>query len=236
MAQETDIFLQQRHVMSNDTQEHAGEDGERNEESCKDEGKGAPVNYTRQVVYGLEDVPPWYASIAFGFQQFLASFGGIVSVQIIVGIKMCMSFDTVLMGRLISTGFLICGIATFLQSTFGCRLAIIQGSGAFFVAVFAILDLKGSCPVVTPGNATQDELDIADVEWRGRVLELSGALLLASFIQVVLGSVGCIGLLLRYIGPMTIAPAVALAGLKLVTIAVVLSGDHWGIAAMYVSM
>ncbi|XP_072025138.1 solute carrier family 23 member 2-like [Amphiura filiformis] len=148
---------------------------------------------------------------------------------------MCMSFDTVLMGRLISTGFLICGIGTFLQSTFGCRLAIIQGSGAFFVAVFAILDLKGPCPIV-PGNATQYELDIADEEWRGRMLELSGAILLASSIQIILGSVGCIGLLLRYIGPMTITPVVALTGLKLAAISVGLSGDHWGIAAMYVSM
>ncbi|XP_072026598.1 solute carrier family 23 member 2-like [Amphiura filiformis] len=235
MAQvlETDIDLKQQHTMSFDTKDHASEHVE--EASCTHEGKESPVEYTRQVVYGLEDVPPWYATIVFGLQQFLASFGGIISAQIIIGIKMCMSYDTVLMGRLISTGFLICGIGTFLQSTFGCRLAIIQGSGAFFVAVFAILDQRGPCPVV-PGNATQYELDIADEEWRGRMLELSGAILLASSIQIILGSVGCIGLLLRYFGPLTITPVVTLTGLKLVTISLGLSGEHWGIAAMTICL
>ncbi|XP_072051814.1 solute carrier family 23 member 2-like [Amphiura filiformis] len=145
---------------------------------------------------------------------------------------MCMSFNTVLMGRLMSTGFLICGIGTFLQSSFGCRLAIIQGSGAFLVAVVTILDLKGPCPIVTPGNATQEELDSADEEWRNRMLEISGAMVLASFVQVVLGSVGCIGMLVHYAGPMTIAPAVALVGMKVVPISVVMCGDHWGIAAI----
>ncbi|XP_072051815.1 solute carrier family 23 member 1-like [Amphiura filiformis] len=208
----------------------------RGKKTCNLEGKEPPVTYTRQVVYGLEDVPPWYATFAFGFQQFLASFGSIISAEIIIGIKMCMSFNTVLMGRLISTGFLICGIATFLQSTFGCRLPIIQGSGGFFVAVVTILDLKGPCPIVMPGNATQAELDSADDEWRNRMLEISGAILLASFVQVVLGSIGCIGMVLRYVGPMTITPTVALTGMKVVPIAVTMCGDHWGIAAMTIGL
>ncbi|XP_072014364.1 solute carrier family 23 member 1-like [Amphiura filiformis] len=224
-VQESDTFL-------HELRDKPTQDGEEVAESCNHEVKEPPVNDTRQLIYGLEDVPPWYAAIAFGFQQFLASFGSIIAAQIIIGMKMCMSFDTVLMGRLISTGFLVCGIATFLQSTFGCRLAIIQGSGAFFVAVFTILDLKGPCPMVTPGNATQEELYIADEEWRSRMLELSGAILIASFVQVVLGSTGCIGLLLRYIGPMTVTPPLTLAGLKVTTIAVNMCGDHWGIATM----
>ncbi|XP_072051816.1 solute carrier family 23 member 1-like [Amphiura filiformis] len=230
MAQGSDIVLHEQ-VKSSDTQ-----DGEKGEKTYNHEGKETPVNYTRQVVYGLEDVPPWYATIAFGFQQFLASVGSITTVQVIIGIKMCMSFNTVLMGRLISTGFLICGIGTFLQSTFGCRLPIIQGSGGFLVAVITILDLKEPCPIVTPGNATQEELDNADDEWKSRMLEISGAILLASFVQVALGSIGCIGILLRYVGPMTITPTVALTAMKVVPIAVTMCGDHWGISAMTIGL
>ncbi|XP_072051817.1 solute carrier family 23 member 2-like [Amphiura filiformis] len=180
MAQESDIFLHEQ-VMSSDTQ-----DGEKEEKTCNHVGIEQPVNYTRQVVYGLEDVPPWYATIAFGFQQFLASFGSIIAGQIIIGIKMCMSYNTVLMGRLMSAGFLICGIGTFLQSTFGCRLAIIQGSGSFFVAVVTILDLKDPCPLVMPGNATQEELDSADEEWRSRMLEIIIAIITTWILCVIL--------------------------------------------------
>lgn len=57
---------------------------------------------------------------------------------------------------------------------------------------------------------------------------------MGSCVQVVLGLAGCVGLLLRFVGPLTIAPAVALLGLALVPIAVDMAGLHWGVAAMYV--
>ncbi|XP_072034956.1 solute carrier family 23 member 1-like [Amphiura filiformis] len=231
MEEKGQAFLQRRYVKCDDVE--TCPEGSVNNAERKLHGESeVHKDDKRQVVYGLEDVPPWYATILFGFQQFLASFGGIVSVSIIVGIKMCMSYDTVLMGRLMCSGFMVCGIGTLLQSTFGCRLAIIQGQGAFFVAVFAILDLKGPCPAVVRGNSTNEEMDIADNEWRSRVLELSGAILVASTVQIIIGATGCIGLLLRFVGPLTITPAVTLLGLAIVPLGVDLSGGHWGIAGM----
>ena len=44
---------------------------------------------------------------------------------------------------------------------------------------------------------------------------MQGALIVASLFQMVLGFGGIIGILLRYIGPLTIAPTMALVGLPL---------------------
>ena len=66
----------------------------------------------------------FYKHFCFFKQQFLASFGGVVSTMFIIGIKMC-AYNSVLVGRLISTGLLICGIGTLLQSTFGSRWGIL---------------------------------------------------------------------------------------------------------------
>ena len=57
---------------------------------------------------------------------------------------------------------------------------------------------------------------------------------MGSCVQVALGLTGSAGLLLRFVGPLTVAPAVTLLGLVLVQIAVDMSGLHWGVAAMYV--
>ena len=57
---------------------------------------------------------------------------------------------------------------------------------------------------------------------------------LASIAQVLLGLTGIIGLLLPYIGPLVIAPSVALIGLSLFKIAADIASAHWGIAFLYV--
>lgn len=46
--------------------------------------------------------------------------------------------------------------------------------------------------------------------------ELSGAIIGASLIQVAIGYSGLMGLLLKYISPLTIAPTIALVGLALI--------------------
>jgi len=46
-------------------------------------------------------------------------------------------------------------------------------------------------------------------------------------------SAGIIGFLLRYITPLTIAPAVAMVGLSLFDVAARIAAKHWGIAIGY---
>ncbi|KAJ0027080.1 hypothetical protein NQD34_018080 [Periophthalmus magnuspinnatus] len=56
--------------------------------------------------------------------------------------------------------------------------------------------------------------------------------MVASVLQVVVGFSGLIGFLMRFIGPLTIAPTVSLIGLSLYDSAGDRAGSHWGISAM----
>ena len=60
--------------------------------------------------------------------------------------------------------------------------------------------------------------------------QVQGSLALAAVAQVLLGVTGIIGLLLPFIGPLVIAPSVALIGLSLFPIAADVASTHWGIA------
>lgn len=59
--------------------------------------------------------------------------------------------------------------------------------------------------------------------------------MVASLLQILVGFSGLIGFLMRFIGPLTIAPIVSLIGLSLYDSAGDKAGSHWGISAMYVT-
>ena len=56
--------------------------------------------------------------------------------------------------------------------------------------------------------------------------------MVASTLQIVLGITGLIGFVMSRIGPLTIAPTVALVGLSLFDAAGSFAGKHWGISFM----
>lgn len=60
--------------------------------------------------------------------------------------------------------------------------------------------------------------------------------MVASLLQILVGFSGLIGFLMRFIGPLTIAPTVSLIGLSLYDSAGAKAGSHWGISAMYVTV
>lgn len=66
--------------------------------------------------------------------------------------------------------------------------------------------------------------------------QLQGSILVASLLQIVVGFSGLIGFLMRFIGPLTIAPTITLIGLPMYNPAGAKAGTHWGISAMYVTI
>jgi len=58
--------------------------------------------------------------------------------------------------------------------------------------------------------------------------------MVGSLFQVVVGFSGLIGLFMRFIGPLTIAPTISLIGLSLFDSAGMNAGNHWGISSMFV--
>nr|XP_031530463.1 solute carrier family 23 member 2-like isoform X3 [Vicugna pacos] len=119
-------------------------------------------------------------------------------------------------------------------SSWGSRLPILQGGTFAFVAPsVAMLSLPTwKCPTWTLNaslvNTSSPEFT---EEWQKRIRELQGAIMVASCVQMLVGFSGLIGFLMRFIGPLTVAPTIALVALPLFDTAGSDAGIHWGIAA-----
>uniref|UniRef100_A0A8D3E767 Si:dkey-106n21.1 n=1 Tax=Scophthalmus maximus TaxID=52904 RepID=A0A8D3E767_SCOMX len=174
------------------------------------------------LVYSLNDRPPWYLCILLGFQHYILAFGGIIAIPLILAEPLCIRDNNAAKSQLISTIFFVSGLCTLLQTTVGTRLPILQGGTfSFITPTLAILALpKWQCPAP---NAPV-------------MLSIQGAILVASLLQIVLGFSGLVGLVLKYIGPLAIAPTINLIGLSLFIEAGKKSGGHWGIAALTVCL
>jgi len=73
-----------------------------------------------------------------------------------------------------------------------------------------------------------------DAPWQRRMRELQGAVILASLGEVVLGMTGLVGVLVRYIGPLTIAPVITMIALPMVNVSTNYAQHNWWIAFLYV--
>ncbi|OQR77963.1 solute carrier family 23 member 2-like [Tropilaelaps mercedesae] len=193
------------------------------------------------MLYGLEDSPPWYLSALLGFQQYLIASSGSLSYPFMLAPAICMRDSDPARGYLISTIFFISGISTFLQTTFGIRLPIVQGcSVTFLVPIVAIMSLpEWRCPTEDQMIAAREDNStepVTDDEWTNlwqiRIREISGAIIIASIFEVLLGATGVVGSLLKWITPLGISPTIALIGLFLFEEAATLCSKNWAISLM----
>uniref|UniRef100_A0A673K007 Solute carrier family 23 member 2-like n=1 Tax=Sinocyclocheilus rhinocerous TaxID=307959 RepID=A0A673K007_9TELE len=168
------------------------------------------------MIYTIEDTPPWYLCVFLGLQHYLTCFSGTIAVPFLLAEAMCVGFDQWATSQLIGTIFFCVGITTLLQTPLGCRLPLFQASAfAFLAPARAILSLdKWKC------NAT------------GTGTHIQGAIIVSSLIEVIIGALGLPGILLKYIGPLTITPTVTLIGLSGFQAAGERAGKHWGIAML----
>ncbi|XP_068198783.1 solute carrier family 23 member 1-like [Antennarius striatus] len=186
-------------------------------------------------LYRVTDVPPWYLCIFFAFQHYLTAFGGMIVTPVILAEGLCLQHDSLTQSHLINTVFLVSGLSTVLQVTFGVRLPIIQGSSfALLLPALAFLSTpEWKCPDWTHNASLVNTSSPLFIEvWQTRLRTLQGSIMLASILQILVGFSGLIGFLMRFIGPLTIAPTVCLIGLSLYDTAGHKAGSHWGISAM----
>jgi len=176
----------------------------------------AEAQPTHNLLYGIDDIPPTTETVALGFQHYLTMFGSTVAIPLLLapafGIK-----DPVEVGWLIATMFFVSGITTLLQSTWGNRLPIIQGGTFSFLApTFAICGMAA----------------LADQGWQVRMQHVQGAIIAGAIAEIIVGSSGLVGRMLRFIGPITIAPTIALIGLSLYQFGAPVAGQHWPIGGL----
>ncbi|XP_072230582.1 solute carrier family 23 member 1 [Leuresthes tenuis] len=204
------------------------------EKHGKNKDLTVPEKAGLDMIYTIEDVPPWYLCILLGLQHYLTCFSGTVAVPFLLAEAMCVGQDQNTVSRLIGTIFTTVGITTLIQTTVGVRLPLFQASAfAFLIPAQAILGLdRWKCPSEEEiyGNWSLP-LNTSHI-WQPRIREIQGAIIMSSLVEAVIGLCGLPGLLLKYIGPLTITPTVSLIGLSVFTTAGDRAGSHWGLSGL----
>lgn len=177
------------------------------------------------VEYGIDDKPPLGESIFLGFQHYLTMIGATVAIPLILADLMRMfEFHPQQVGLLIGTFFFVSGVATLAQSTIGNRYPIVQG-GTFSMLPPAIVIIS---------VVTQQTADPAQI-FPNAILALQGAVIAAGLAEIVIGYAGVMGYLKRYMGPIVIAPVIALIGLQLFSVAQITSPtQNWWLVGLTV--
>ncbi|XP_065054008.1 solute carrier family 23 member 1-like isoform X2 [Rhopilema esculentum] len=183
--------------------------------------------------YRIDESPSWPLCIFLGLQHYLTMFGATIAVPFLLAPSLCIADNPLILGEVISTIFFVSGIATLLQTFLGNRLPIVQGATFSFLGpTFVILSLPGfKCPVDSQkGNNTTGSTH----DWRIGMREVQGAIMVSSLFQIILGFSGLVGLITKFIGPLTVTPTISLIGLSLFPAAGFYSGKQWGIACLTV--
>uniref|UniRef100_A0A8C6SIW1 Zgc:110789 n=1 Tax=Neogobius melanostomus TaxID=47308 RepID=A0A8C6SIW1_9GOBI len=179
-----------------------------------------------KLAYCVTDVPPWYLCIILGIQHCLTAFGGLIAIPLILSQGLCLQHDGLTQSHLISTIFFVSGVCTLLQVSFGIRLPILQGGTFTLLAPsMAMLSMpEWTCPTWTQNASLVNTSSTEYIEvWQSRMRAVS---------KFFVGFSGLIGLFMRFIGPLTIAPTISLIGLSLFDSAGTSAGNHWGISSM----
>jgi len=163
------------------------------------------------VVYPIGSRPKWPMAFLLGFQQYLTMFGATVLIPFIIGGAMKLPQKE--LALLIATIFFTSGLCTLIQqSPIGNKLPIIQGGTFSFLGpTFAIIGMVGA----------------KKLGWQVQIQEISGAILLASVVEIVLGYSGLAGIIKRGISPVVIGPTIAMIGLALYGIGAPWMASNW---------
>ncbi len=151
------------------------------------------------IEYGIDEKPPAGESAVLGVQHYLTMVGANIAVPLILASAMGMPDD--ITAQFVGTFFVVSGIATLAQTTFGNRYPIVQGAPFSMLAPALAIVL-----VITSDPANN---------WQDALVQLQGAIIVAATVQVAMGYFGLVGKLRRFLSPVVIAPTIALIGLSL---------------------
>ncbi|KAK7110154.1 solute carrier family 23 member 1-like [Littorina saxatilis] len=184
---------------------------------------------TSALQYRIDESPPFHITLFISLQHLMIAFASTLTLTSIIGDVLCAKTDDPLRSKLFSTALCMSGLNTILQSILGSRLPVFQGPSFTFITPLIALgtDPSWSC---SSGSDDTDTLisnanmtNIAGLEKltaTEKLQQMSGSLMAASAIEVVIGGLGLVGPLMRFAGPITVAPIITLIGLSLYRIPV----------------
>ncbi|CAD5232163.1 unnamed protein product [Bursaphelenchus xylophilus] len=175
-------------------------------------------------MYKADDTPSTFICILFGFQQVMVCVSALLVIPFLLSDYMCAGSNVNhLRVQLISSTFVASGISTIIQTGFGMRLALLQGTAfAYIPSVKAFTDLPEN--VCNDGNGT---LAIPESEYFGRLQYIQGSLLLSAIVPMLIGCTGLVGMLTKFIGPITVSPLILLLMASSVDMCVARMEKHW---------
>ena len=158
----------------------------------------------------------------------MASFAGILSIPLIVINYLCIGKSTygyIVQSKIISSMFFASSVGTVLQVAIGSRLPILEGASFTFVTPAIALLTSSRFECIQPAvNETEE------VIWQERIQSLQGGLIIAAIVQVCIGAFGLVGFLLRFIGPLSIAPVLIQIGISLVEPCLDYCKGNWAVS------
>jgi len=189
------------------------------------------------VIYRLDDKPPFGRAFVLALQHVLTMFGATVSVPLLFGPLLwpvdLQATEVVRIAQqqmqlantavLISSVMLCSGMATLIQSTFGSRLPIVQGvSFSFLGAFFAIIG-KVMSPEIDGGFGGNGALAMQYI---------AGAILAGALVEMTVGFTGLIGWIRRVLSPVVVGPVIMLIGLALFKHGAPKAGTDWAVSGL----
>ncbi|KAK3087985.1 hypothetical protein FSP39_013082 [Pinctada imbricata] len=177
-----------------------------------------------KLLYKISETPKFHLLLLFGLQQALLSLATSLLFAIMGAQVVCAEDDAELKAQLLGSILFVNGLSTLIMVTVGSRLPLYQGAyGSYLIPLLTLAAIQPDrCNIHvasfnTTGNlsqtVTEEAMKILKKELAtGKLQELHGGLMIVGVIHALIGATGLIGLLLRFIGPVTIVPTILLLG------------------------
>ncbi|XP_033761497.1 solute carrier family 23 member 2-like [Pecten maximus] len=204
-----------------------------------------------KLLYKISDRPPIHLSIFFALQQTIISLSHSLVVSAFVADVACASDLLDIRRDLLSSSLLMNGVTTLLMVTIGVRLPVFQGATVDYVLPFLAMKMINPdiCKLSNETDTNQiSNISISmndsslvntasDMELKRslaltKLSEFQGCLILVGCIHSLVGLTGISGLVIKFVGPITIVPAILLMSLFVCRSAVNFCRHQWGVSVL----
>ncbi|MGH0138039.1 UNVERIFIED_CONTAM: hypothetical protein FKN15_065079 [Acipenser sinensis] len=181
------------------------------------------------MMYKIEDVPLWYLCILLGFQ-----IQGVIIVssviEVLTGVTSLQIQEVIIVSSVIEV---LTGVTSLqIQGVIivSSVIEVLTGIQGVSIVSSVIEVLTGVTSLQIQGVIIVSS--VIEVLTGVPSLQIQGAIIVSSVIEVLIGLVGLPGMLLSYIGPLTVTPTISLIGLSVFQAAGDRAGSHWGLSLL----
>ncbi|XP_069139817.1 solute carrier family 23 member 1-like [Argopecten irradians] len=202
----------------------------------------------KPFLYSVSETPPVHMLLLIGFQHALLSLSGSLAVVLIAADVICAKDNAEFVSQMLSSTLLVNGVSTILMVTIGARLPLYQGAyGGYIIPLLTLMQIDPTrctvtSPSATPHNSTlgfdsSSQASFNEEQSKKDLIltyfnEIQGCLMIVGAIHFLVGATGLVGVLLRFVGPITIVPSILLLGIYVAEPVMAFVVPHWGMSLL----